>query len=123
MLGQLLRIDSLLEKRTAAYDRYEEALKDVPGVELTERPPDSRHSCHLFTIRVEPEIRDAFLHGLQEREIGVAVNFRPIHLMEYYRRTFCYKEGAFLHAERLGAATISLPLHPPDHGAGTDGGD
>lgn len=111
-LGQLLRIDRLLEKRTAAYDRYEVALGGMRGIELMERREDSRHSCHLFTIRVDPEIRDAFLHGLQEREIGVAVNFRPIHLMEYYRRAFGFKEGSFPVAEEIGASTISLPLHP-----------
>ena len=112
VLGQLLRIDTLLEKRSLAYAYYEEALQDIPGLTLVDRTPNSRHACHLFTIQVPSQIRDAFLHELQSREIGVAVNFRPIHLMNYYQKTSGYREGDFPNAERIGSSTISLPLHP-----------
>ncbi len=112
VLGQLRRIDDLLARRTAAYDRYADAFAGQPGLTLTAIRSASRRACHLFTIQVDPDIRDRFLHGLQQRGIGVAVNFRPIHLMAYYRQTFGHSEGTFPNAERIGASTISLPLHP-----------
>ena len=43
--------------------------------------------------------------------MGVAVNFKPIHLFDYYRKELGYKEGMFPEAERLGASTISLPFY------------
>ena len=73
---------------------------------------DSRHAAHLFTIQVRSDIRDAMLHALQQRGIGVAVNFRAVHLFEAYREQFQYGEGQFPEAERIGASTISLPLFP-----------
>jgi len=74
--------------------------------------PEARHARHLFTIIVSPEKRDALLWTLQDRGIGVAVNYRAIHLLKYYREQFGYREGDFPAAERIGAGTISLPLYP-----------
>jgi dTDP-4-amino-4,6-dideoxygalactose transaminase len=74
--------------------------------------PDTRHARHLFTILVPPKKRDEILWRLQDAGIGVAVNYRPIHLLSYYRKTFGYKEGDFPVAEDIGARTISLPLYP-----------
>ncbi|MBI4619838.1 MAG: DegT/DnrJ/EryC1/StrS aminotransferase family protein, partial [Desulfobacterales bacterium] len=49
---------------------------------------------------------------LQEKGIGVAVNYRAIHLLKFYRERFGYKEGDFPVAEGIGKRTISLPLYP-----------
>jgi dTDP-4-amino-4,6-dideoxygalactose transaminase len=110
--GQLKRIDALWERRDFLYRKYEEALGQVPGVELLKTVADSRHARHLFTIQVRENKRDAILLALQEKGVGVAVNYRPIHLLKYYRKKFGFKEGDFPVAERIGACTISLPLYP-----------
>ena len=65
----------------------------------------------MYTIRVAALQRDAFLAGLGEEGVGIAVNFRPIHLMAYYRERYGHQEGEFRHAEALGAETITLPSH------------
>jgi len=74
--------------------------------------PDSKSARLLFTIWVNPERRDEMLWEIQEHGVGVAVNFRPIHLLSYYRRTFEYGEGMFPVAEEIGQRTITLPLYP-----------
>ncbi|MBM4435707.1 MAG: DegT/DnrJ/EryC1/StrS family aminotransferase [Actinobacteria bacterium] len=112
LIGQLRRVDALLELRTRAYQRYAAALRDLPGVRQPVVLPNSRHAHHLATIQVDPARRDDVLHGLQQRGIGVAVNFRPIHLMSYYRETFGHRPGQFPAAERIGASTVTLPLYP-----------
>jgi dTDP-4-amino-4,6-dideoxygalactose transaminase len=112
LLGQLARLDTLWERRNALARKYEEAFANTTGVKLMKTPPDSRHARHLFTIQVRPEKRDAILYQLQEREIGVAVNYRAIHLLKYYREKFGYSEGDFPVAEGIGHRTISLPLYP-----------
>jgi UDP-4-amino-4-deoxy-L-arabinose-oxoglutarate aminotransferase len=61
---------------------------------------------------VPPERRDEILARLQERQIGVAVNYRAIHLLTYYRERFGFHEGDFPNAERIGNSTISLPMYP-----------
>jgi dTDP-4-amino-4,6-dideoxygalactose transaminase len=112
LIGQLRRIDGLWKRRDEIYRRYEDAFASVKGIELMKTVPDSRHARHLFSIQV-PEIkRDSVLHALQEKGIGVAVNFRAIHLLKYYREKFGYKKGDFPIAEKIGNGTISLPLYP-----------
>ncbi len=112
LLGQLKRIDTLWERREALSKRYEEALSGVEGITLLETVPGSRHARHLLTIQVAQESRDELLWKLQERGVGIAVNYRPIHLLKYYRDKFHYKEGDFPVAEKIGSRTISLPLYP-----------
>jgi dTDP-4-amino-4,6-dideoxygalactose transaminase len=91
---------------------YEEGLSGLKDVELLKTVAGSRHARHLFTMLVAPERRDSVLASLQERGVGVAVHYRPIHLLEYYRREFGFREGDFPRAEEIGARTISLPLYP-----------
>ncbi len=117
LIGQLRRIDDLLEKRTEAFNRYRDALGDYNELRLPQWLPNSRHAAHLFTVQVRPEIRDDMLHGLQQRGIGVAVNFRAVHLYEAYGERFNYGPDQFPHAVRMGASTISLPLFPGITGA------
>jgi dTDP-4-amino-4,6-dideoxygalactose transaminase len=110
--GQLERIDKLWRKRDRIWKTYEAGLADIKGLRILRTVENSRHARHLFTILVPPGKRDAMLHSLQAKGIGVAVNYRPIHLLEYYRKTFGHKEGDFPVAEGIGARTISLPLYP-----------
>jgi len=112
LVGQLGRIDTLWKRRNAIYQRYVEAFSAVEGVEIHSAPSDNRHACHLFTILVADGLRDQMLGALQEKGVGVAVNYRPIHLLQYYRERFGYKEGMFPVAENIGSRTISLPLYP-----------
>lgn len=112
LVGQLKRIDELWEKRNAHWTTYEEQLGRVTGVEILKTLPDARHARHLFTIILTPGMRDNVLLSLQRKEIGVAVNYRAIHLLDYYKKRFGYKEGDFPCAEKIGQGTISLPLYP-----------
>jgi dTDP-4-amino-4,6-dideoxygalactose transaminase len=112
LVDQIKRIDRLWERRDAVWRIYEKRLSSVKGVKILKTLPGLRHARHLFTIIVEPERRDSILWALQEKGIGVAVNFRAIHLLKYYRETFGYHEGEYPFAEHIGAGTISLPLYP-----------
>ncbi len=91
---------------------YENAFRGMEGVGFPDALPGGKHARHLFTIWVKPGIRDKVLWGLQERGVGVAVNFRAIHLLKFYRENFSFKEGMFPSAEAVGASTISLPTYP-----------
>lgn len=112
LVEQLKRIDILREQRDAVWRAYEDRLAGRRGIRILETLPGLRHARHLFTILVAPEKRDAMLWGLQAKGVGVAVNYRAIHLLDYYRRTFGYREGQYPHAESIGASTVSLPMYP-----------
>ena len=112
LVHQIDRLDGYWQRRDDIWSRYEKALCDVKGVCLLKTLPGVKHARHLFTIIVAPEKRDALLWTLQDRGIGVAVNYRAIHLLQYYREQFGYRAGDFPVAERMGAGTISLPSIP-----------
>ena len=44
--------------------------------------------------------------------ISAVVNYRPVHLLTYYRKKYGFKEGDFPIAEKLSKETLILPLYP-----------
>lgn len=110
MVSQLTQLRARLEKREKIAQRYESAFSKIKEIELIKVLPNSNSARHLFTILTKD--RDATLHKLQQRNIGVAVNFNPIHLMTYYKKKYGYKLRDFPNAEYIGAKTITLPLYP-----------
>jgi len=112
LTGQLERIDLLWERRNRLWNLYEDHFINMKGINVLKTVSNSRHARHLFTILVNPKKRDHILWALQEKGIGVAVNYRPIHMLRYYKETFGYERGAFPVAEDIGDRTISLPLYP-----------
>lgn len=112
LLGQIPRLTKQLERRENIARRYEDAFTGMKNVSFPTVPANATSARHLFTIWVPPECRDEILWKLQSRSIGVAVNFRAIHLLTYYRQRFGFKRGDFPVAERIGDSTITLPLYP-----------
>jgi dTDP-4-amino-4,6-dideoxygalactose transaminase len=112
LLGQLTRLEGQLTRREAIARRYEEAFAGIDGLGYPIVPAGVRSARHLFTIWVPPQHRDASLAMLQDKGIGVAVNYRAVHLLSYYRERFGFEPGMFPNAERIGASTITLPLYP-----------
>jgi UDP-4-amino-4-deoxy-L-arabinose-oxoglutarate aminotransferase len=114
---QLARIERIHAGRAAVAARYEEGLAGLPGLEHPRVEAGADSARHLFTVWVPPDRRDDLLAELARRGVGVAVNYRPVHLMTYYRERLGAREGCFPAAERIGARTISLPMWPGLPGA------
>jgi len=113
LIGQLDRIDQLRQRREEISHRYEEAFDNIPGISYPRiKPGNNKSARHLFTIWVEPDNRDNVLHGLQERGIGVAINFRAIHLLTYFVNEYKFERNMFPCAERIGDSTVTIPLYP-----------
>ncbi len=112
LLPQLDRVESYLKRREEICRRYEEAFADLPGMDFPKVVSGSKSARHLFTLWAPLGQRDTFLWKLQERGIGVAVNYRAIPTMKYYQKTFGFKEGDFPVAEEIGNRTLTLPLYP-----------
>ena len=112
LLPQIPKLKENLKKRREIFERYSAAFRTVAGVALPDILPGTKHAYHLFTIWVSAHDRDVLIHRLQERGVGVAVNYRPVHLLTYYREAFGFVEGMFPRAETVGKRTVSLPLYP-----------
>jgi UDP-4-amino-4-deoxy-L-arabinose-oxoglutarate aminotransferase len=112
LLPQLPKLAARLARREEICRRYEDAFRDSPGISFPVVPEGATSARHLFTIWVEPADRDAILAGIQSRGVGVAVNYRAVHLTSYYADRFGFTRGMFPNAERIGDSTITIPLWP-----------
>jgi len=112
LLPQLKKIDDQWQRREKVYNRYISHLSKISQIDYPKIKSDFKSAYHLFTIWVEPERRDEILRLLGEKGIGVAVNYRSIHLLTYFRETFGFKRGNIPVAESIGDKTISIPFYP-----------
>jgi len=112
LLNQLENIEKYWQRREQICEMYEEAFEEDSVVTCLKVLPNSKSARHLFTILVPPKRRDSIMGQFQESGIGVAVNFRAIHLLTFYRQTFGYERGMYPIAEKIGDSTITLPLYP-----------
>jgi len=112
LLPQIPKLEENLKKRCKIFERYSAAFRAMAGVALPDLVPATKHARHLFTIWVRARDRDDMIHRLQKRGLGVAVNYRPVHLLTYYREAFGFVAGLFPRAEKIGNQTISLPFYP-----------
>lgn len=112
LLPQFDRIAPKLARRHALASRYEERLSNVAGIRIPASRSNTVHARHVFTIWIEDGSRDRIIEQLKAERIGAVVNYRPIHLMSYFRERFGYRPGMFPIAEWIGERTISLPFYP-----------
>lgn len=112
LLHQLERLNERWKQRRKLVERYNIAFRKIRGIEIYKIQPRSKSAYHMYTIRVEHSKRDRMLHELQKRNIGVAVHFRPIHEITYYRKKYQFHPEDFPNAHDIGSRTITLPLYP-----------
>jgi dTDP-4-amino-4,6-dideoxygalactose transaminase len=110
LVGQLDNLNEHLQRRKALWDVYNKGLADIPALRIPETRGESAR--HLYTVWVDPKRRDDVLHSLQDKGIGVAVNYRSIHTLTYFRDVLGFSKDDFPVARRIGESTISLPLYP-----------
>jgi len=109
---QLARVDEQRDARERIAQTYAAAFADVDGIDSPTVAADATSGRHLFTIWVPAGERDRYLTELSQRGIGVAVNYRAIHLLSYYQQRLGLPRGSFPIAEEIGDRTISIPLYP-----------
>lgn len=111
LLPQICSIDQKWRRREKISKKYEKAFKKLDTINFPEVPPNVKSARHLFTICVMPHRRDELLKEFQKSGIGVAVNYRCVHLMKYFKEKYGYKKESFPIAEKIGDSTITLPLY------------
>ncbi|MEZ5319738.1 MAG: DegT/DnrJ/EryC1/StrS family aminotransferase [Vicinamibacterales bacterium] len=112
-LGQLRRLDELLDARARVARGYLERLASIDGLTLPQVVASTtRMSWFVFVIRLAPDIdRDAVMARLQADGVPSRPYFSPIHLQPFYREQFGYTDGDFPRTEAAGRASLALPFH------------
>jgi dTDP-4-amino-4,6-dideoxygalactose transaminase len=113
-IHQLRRLEGFIAARTEYAGLYNLLLGDEDAFELPPDRPESRHSWHLYILRLNLDRlaigRDEFIEQLRQRGVGASVHFIPIPLHPFFtphaRLNPCPK------ACKLYQRLISLPLYP-----------
>lgn len=108
LIGQLEKIENRLSRREEIATYYETEF-DRLGIKYVKTPKNTKSARHLFVIKTEN--RDDMVSKLQNKGIGVAVNYRAIHVLDYYKNRFGYKSEDFPIAKAFGDRVISIPLY------------
>jgi dTDP-4-amino-4,6-dideoxygalactose transaminase len=108
---QIATIRQRLPVRQALAERYEAGLRGTP-IRIAPVRQQAVSARHIFPIHVKPAVRDQAISILNEAGIGVAVNFRSVPTMTYYREKYGYGSGSFPMSYEWGEGEITLPMFP-----------
>ena len=88
-VAQLEKLEAFVVRKRAIARRYDEALRDLPGITLPPRPPWASPSMWLYSILVDPVVagidRKALRERLGEADIETRPVWAPAHIMPFYR--------------------------------------
>lgn len=110
-LGQMKHLAAFTARRRELARRYFAAIDPALGLGL---PVADFNDCnwHMFQVLLPAGTdRGKFIAAMKEKSIGVGVHYPPLHLFSLYR-ALGFRGGDFPEAERIGAATLTLPLFP-----------
>jgi perosamine synthetase len=111
-IGQLERLDRILELRREVAERYTELLAGV-DVE-TPLPDDDDHtrSWFVYVVKLPRGVdRDAVMARLGAEGIASAPYVPSIHLQSYMRERYGFADGLCPVSEDASARTMAIPFH------------
>jgi perosamine synthetase len=111
-LGQLEKLDRILELRGEAARRYGDLLAGLEGIEAPAADDtDHRRSWFVYVVKLEEELdRSAVMGALRREGVATAEYVPCIHLQPYMRERFGFGEGLCPVAENTAARTMALPF-------------
>jgi perosamine synthetase len=112
-IAQLEKLDRILALRCAVAARYADLLVGTDAVE----PPladdaDHRRSWFVYVVKLAPGVdREEVIERLSEDGIETSRYLPSIHLQEYMRERYGFREGMFPVSEETSRRTLALPFH------------
>jgi len=110
-LSQLKRLEAFKARRWEIVRRYDEALRDVPGVRVPVWREGADPCWHLYALRILDGRRREVFESMRANGIGVQVNYIPVHWQPVFA-DLGYKRGQFPVAEAFYSEQLSMPLWP-----------
>lgn len=109
---KLKYLDEYIKARQEVATVYDNAFKDISGIQIPFRSKNSTHVFHQYTLKLDEKIdRDIFKNELQKLGIPTMIYYPvPLHLQKAYY-TDNFPKGSFPVSEKLSKTIISLPIH------------
>jgi dTDP-4-amino-4,6-dideoxygalactose transaminase len=118
-IHQLAKLERSQLRREELAERYDDALRDLPGVTFQTRAPHGRHvrhALHLYLLILDLDAltvdQNTIIRAFRAENIGASVHYRALHLEPYYVRKFGLAPGDLPVAADLSDRVLTLPLSP-----------
>ena len=113
-LWQMNQIEKWQLRRDEIVKKYINGLNHIDSIYLPK--VSEGHSKHLFVIRLDLDkwsiSRNIFIEKMNKKGIGLAVHYKPLHQLSYYKNKYQFKIDNFPMANLLYESIISLPIYP-----------
>jgi perosamine synthetase len=111
-VGQLERLDRILEARGEVAERYEQLLAGVDVETPLADDADHVRSWFVYVVKLPAGVdRDGVIGRLAGDGIACAPYLPSIHLQSYMRERFGFSEGLCPVSEDASARTMAIPFH------------
>ncbi len=109
---QLGKFEASLKEKTRLAKRYDQLLKNIPGIETPFIPEYvTQHAWYMYTVScASQDLRDRIVKDLDERNIETRLSFPPIHDQPYYRERFGYDKNLLPVTYDAWSKLINIPL-------------
>jgi UDP-4-amino-4,6-dideoxy-N-acetyl-beta-L-altrosamine transaminase len=115
-ISQLKRLNEKIKRRRIIASRYNDAFKDLRGVQVSLETETERSSFHLYVLQIDFEkigkSRAEVMYELRKQGIGTQVHYIPVYLHPYYKETLHYDSSNYPVTETYYNRCLSLPIFP-----------
>jgi dTDP-4-amino-4,6-dideoxygalactose transaminase len=113
----IVQLEKLRKNNKARYkfaQIYRERLAKIQGLQVPfENNRRDIPSYHIFPILLEKGVdRQKFMEYLKKKEIQTSIHYPPIHLFDFYRRTYNSQTISLPVTEDVAEREVTLPLYP-----------
>lgn len=115
-IAQLKKVDKLLQMRQRNGEYMTQRLSAIEEIIPPQISRGYSHIYQMYTIRVrsdrDPNLRDDLMAYLSSKGIMTKVNYKPVHLAQFYRERFGHAEGELPVTEKVSNQVLTLPMYP-----------
>lgn len=115
-ISQLSKLDRFKELRREIINRYNNAFRDIPNIQIPFESPGLSSCFHLYTVQIDfkaiGKTRQQVMKELAEQGVGSQVLYIPVYTHPWYQQTYGYSKGMCPNAELYYENALSLPLFP-----------
>jgi len=112
-ISQLDKLDKLIKKRQENAKFLSSQLSKFSEITVPSPPNGYEHIYQMYSIQLQNhKARNELHHFLTEKKIFSKVYFEPIHLTEFYKTKFGYKDGLLPITEQISKRILTIPIYP-----------
>lgn len=110
-IKQLGMLESFVERRRQIAKIYDSFFKDNENIIVPFETENSKHSYHLYVIRVKKTIRDNLIEEMKKENIFLGIHYpTPVHQQPLIKKMG--KIPKLRITEKISKEIVSLPMYP-----------